>query len=95
VNLLKESFFLDPGNTDYIAYKINKPESGEQIKEAMKNPSSLTGTLPALDYTSSWEQPWLPLFMEWEVSWYPLDYQKDLNEFQKNWKFNGTDYEWN
>ena len=50
--------------------------------------AAVLGKLPALPL-QSWQQAWLPLYLEWEVTWYPLPYEANR---KAQWTFDGQDF---
>jgi hypothetical protein len=106
--LLKEAFFLDPGNAEMIAK--NSPKFAVALEEVEKaildlKPAHPDGTSVIGRYGAlEWKQPWSPLFIDWQVSYYYTfdqqggSFKKDIGGnfifSRESWKFDGTDARW-
>ncbi|MFE1099290.1 hypothetical protein ACFW4K_02150 [Nocardiopsis alba] len=46
--------------------------------------------------TEWWTQPWTPLYLIWTADYYPIAYedQRPAHKGERNWKFDGTLYQW-
>lgn len=82
-DLFLESLLLDPNSTDAFARAV-KDKSGSsetltsiadiisglevQVERFSRNDGQPV-VLPETFSVVSWEQPWIPLYMEWEVNW--------------------------
>ncbi|WP_044377887.1 hypothetical protein [Streptomyces noursei] len=58
--------------------------SGEET--LLLTPVPNDGAIP--EFTTTWEQPWHPLFLEWKLSYYPLPY--DRQGQGAYWDFDGS-----
>ncbi|MEM6273156.1 MAG: hypothetical protein AAF998_27340 [Bacteroidota bacterium] len=90
--LVKEFYFLDPGNAGLINLELpNSDTTVEFLEEKIQERDFVIGTLPRYG-TRSWRQPWSPLFLMWEIDYYPIPFgDGNSNE----WTFDGDRYEWN
>lgn len=99
--LVKELYFLDPANWDYIAKNLfhstaTTADIAKAIAAGTWAAAGEFGPLPTS--VAAWIQPWTPIFLEWSVKWFPTYSQKDDNSpwtFDRDqWVFNGNDYDW-
>ncbi|MEW1660998.1 hypothetical protein [Streptomyces sp. NPDC093707] len=71
---------------------LDQAQAAGTLADAVRQPAQhVTGTLPALG-TSSWKQPWKPLYLLYELSYYPIPHDTDAGPC---WRFDGTRYHWN
>ncbi|MGH3806581.1 MAG: hypothetical protein ACRDRU_08085 [Pseudonocardiaceae bacterium] len=69
------------------------PASGpgpSALHNIIADPSEFTRGLLA-EYTTVWQQPWLPMFIQWDLRYSPTPYH---SEDRDNWEFDGNDYTW-
>ncbi|MGW2543597.1 hypothetical protein ACWC5I_22655 [Kitasatospora sp. NPDC001574] len=70
---------------------LDQAQAAGTLHDAAAHPDQrVTGTLPALG-TSSWRQPWKPLYLLYELSYYPIPH--DTTD-EACWSFDGTRYHW-
>ncbi|MEV8328177.1 hypothetical protein [Kitasatospora sp. NPDC056731] len=70
---------------------LDQAQAAGTLADAVAHPDQrVTGTLPALG-TSSWRQPWKPLYLLYELSYYPIPHDTADGDC---WQFDGTRYHW-
>jgi len=92
--LMVESFLLDPHNATLIStgiFQQNNPAIIEKLAQCIRQTKVVKGVLPKFHQTTSWSQPWLPLYLEWEAHWVPILMNEETNK-EQGWQFDGDDY---
>lgn len=87
--LFSEAFLLDPGNGAEFAAKFlgsADPSTAAEMARALGQPVPVGGVMPSLWPAASWQQPWLPLYVDWQVQWTGIPFAQ--------WAFDGQDYRW-
>ncbi|MFB7470682.1 hypothetical protein [Kitasatospora sp. NPDC056184] len=70
---------------------LDQAQAARTLDDAVADPAGrVTGTLPALG-TSSWRQPWKPLYLLYELFYYPIPHDAEGSDC---WEFDGTRYHW-
>ncbi|MER8100924.1 hypothetical protein [Kitasatospora sp. NPDC094016] len=65
------------------------------LAEDLTDPAHLiVGTVA--EFTESWRQPWMPLYLVWEIGIHRLPYRTGTSagDATDNWAFDGTRYRW-
>ena len=85
--LLDEAFLLDPDNAAEFAARLLGPAGqAAAVTDALVKPVPLAGRMPSVWPAPSWQQPWLPLYVDWQVQWTGIPFAQ--------WRFDGQDYRW-
>ena len=111
-NLAAEALFADKHNSEMLAAAlatvipaISSQDIAAAIGALMPPPAVPPAALPAwigqppVPFAfASWQQPWIPLYLEWELSYYPTGDGASHGAWQENlvghWHFDGLAYTW-